>query len=538
MELVEVRDLDGPNLFAPRPVVKVELLVGAGETVDPEIRASLTAVSGRDVPAGPVQAALLLIDLLHEWAGLPRPATGSRPLDLPGHVAVFFEWDLRATALQIGALVHVGLTQGLAHDVATELAELAERDRAAGDYPLWVRDEQRRVPTVGITGTNGKTTTTRLVAHLVRSTGKHVGWSSSSGVYIDGVQVMEGDYTGPAGARRVLGDEQVEVAVLETARGGILLRGLAYESNDVGVFLNVTADHLDMHGVTRIETLAEVKSMVVRVTRSDGLVVLNADDPLVLAQRELVRAPVLLFSQQPASAVVQDHLAGGGRALVREDEALVYRQGTQREVIATLAEVPMTYGGAARHMVENALAGTGAALGLGLSHAEIAAGLRTFRSDLLSNTGRLNVFRLDDRIVVVDYAHNESGLEALLAFTRSLMGGRGRLMAIVGTAGDRQDSVLRGLGEIAARGADLVFVKENPRYLRGRPAGEQLAIIRDAIVAAGAESRIGGVVGGEHAALLAALEQAQAGDAVAVMCVEEQLAVFRELRDRGAQEWS
>jgi cyanophycin synthetase len=538
VDLIEIRDLDGPNLFAPRPVLKLEVSVSADERVNARLRDEVQAALGVVLEDDILDALKATIGALHERAGLPLRGLGSRPLDTPGHVAIYYDWQHRSTAMRIAELAFDGLARGISSDVATDLKTHLERDGRESDGPLWVRDEQRGIPSVGITGTNGKTTTTRLVAHLLRSAGRHVGWSSSSGVYIDGEQVMEGDYTGPAGARRVMSDDTVEVAVLETARGGILLRGLAYESNDVGVFLNVTADHLGMHGVSRIETLAEVKSIVVRVTRPDGLVVLNADDPLVMAQREHVRAPVLFFSQDPRNPTVLEHVAGGGRALVRDQDVIEHVQGAQREVIASLAEVPMTFGGAARHMVENALAGIGAALGLGLAREQIVTGLQSFRSDLSSNTGRLNVFRLDGKIIVVDYAHNESGLEALLAFSRSLMQGEGHLAAIIGTAGDRQDDVLRGLGEIASRDADRIFVKENPRYLRGRPAGEQCAIIRDSVVAAGASERIGGLFGGEHAALVAALEETHEGDAIAVMCVEEQLAVFRELRDRGAEEWA
>src|SRR5690606_22536289 len=158
--------------------------------------------------------------------------------------------------------------------------------------PELVTDDQRKIPAIGVTGTNGKTTTTRLLSHIIRCSGQVVGWCSSSGVYIDGDLVLDGDYTGPSGARRVLEDPRVDVAVLETARGGILLRGLGYESNDVGVMLNVSADHLDMQGVETIETLAEAKSVVVRVTKASGVVVLNADDPLVAAQRGHVKASV------------------------------------------------------------------------------------------------------------------------------------------------------------------------------------------------------------------------------------------------------
>jgi cyanophycin synthetase len=188
-------------------------------------------------------------------------------------------------------------------------------------------------------------------------------------------------------------------------------------------------------------------------------------------------------------------------------------------------------------MVENALGGAGAAIALGLELETVREGLKSFRSDTRSNVGRLNVFRLDGRIVIVDYAHNESGLEALIEFARGLMGGEGRLHAIIGTAGDRQDSVLNGLGRIAAERSDAIFVKENVKYLRGRERHEQIDCMVEGIEAAGGLAKLAGTFDGEHSAVVAAIERSQPGDAIAVMCVEEQLGVLRELRDRGASEW-
>jgi cyanophycin synthetase len=285
-----------------------------------------------------------------------------------------------------------------------------------------------------------------------------------------------------------------------------------------------------------LETLAEVKSVVVRVTRPNGLVVLNADDPLVLAQQAHVRAPVLLFSQHADSPAIRTHTAAGGQALVRDGDRLTLLRGSEWTELVTLAEAPMTYNGAARHMVENALAAAGAAIGLGYSAEQIADGLRTFRSDVRSNTGRLNVFKLDGRVIVVDYAHNESGLEALLDFVGALTPGA-PVAALIGTAGDRQDDVFVNLGRIAGRRAARVYIKRNPKYLRERPADEPVALMEAGLALAGAADKHAGVYDGELEALIAALADSRPGDAIVIMCVEEQLAVYRELRDRGAEEW-
>jgi cyanophycin synthetase len=522
MELVEVRDLDGPSLFARVPVIKLEVCIDAGDSDVSETLERLTDAIGR----------------LHSMAGLDAPEVGRRDIDTAGHYALFYPWEWRETGLEIAeAAFRSVVARAEDEDLTGKLARLLKRDREKDDRPEWVRDSERRIPTVGITGTNGKTTTTRLLAHICMTAGKHVGWSSSSGVYIDGEKVIEGDYTGPSGARRVLNDPDVEIAVLETARGGILLRGVAYESNDVSVFLNLTADHLNLQGVETLETLAEVKSVVIQATRPDGLVVLNADDPIVLEQRARVLPEVLLFSQNPDSAAFRDHIDAGGKAVLRRgDSILAVLDGTERE-IARLQDVPMTFNGAARHMVENALAACGAAIGLGFSIDQIASGLKTFRSDVQSNVGRLNVFKLDGRLVIVDYAHNESGLTELLRFGRALMSGDGKLSAIIGTAGDREDEVLTGLGRIAGTSADRIFIKENPGYLRGRDLGVSNEIMRSGVAGVGALDRLAGIYPGEYVALLAALDESSPGDAIAIMCVEDQMTILRGLRDRGAQEW-
>lgn len=537
MDLIEVRDLDGPNLFALRPVLKLEVRLDGGEVVSRRAQGAARVVLGLGMVDAPLVALRDVVSELHQRIGLSVAELGVRALDTPGHYVLFYDWSWRETALEIGRQAYLAVTNGLPDDPAPVLRDLLEQDRARNDVPLVIRDEQRTIPTVGITGTNGKTTTTRMVAHILRMAGRHVGWTSTSGVYIDGEQVIEGDYTGPSGARRVLEDPTVEIAVLETARGGILLRGLAYESNDVGVFLNVSPDHLDMQGVGTVESLAEVKSIVVRVTRPDGLVVLNADDPLVLALRSSVHAPVLLTSQGQAVSELERHTLDGGQAVVSDGVTIWRHLDGERHPLIELTDVPATYGGAAIHMIENALAAIGAVIGLGFSEEQIVEGLRTFRSDIRTNAGRLNVFRLDGRVIVVDYAHNEQGLAVLLGFARRVAADDGRVFAIVGTAGDRQDAQLRGLGMLGAQLSDRLYLKETGRYLRGREPGEVTALMQDGVSSSGHPQRLAGVFDSEHAGLLAALSESTAGDAIAIMCLEEQLTVLRELRDRGAEEW-
>jgi cyanophycin synthetase len=382
-----------------------------------------------------------------------------------------------------------------------------------------IRDDERTILVVAITGTNGKTTTTRLLAHILRGTGRKVGWTSTVGVFIEGENVLPGDYTGPAGAWRVLREPGLEVAVLETARGGILLRGMACQSNDVSVMTNISGDHLGLHGILSAEGLADVKSVVVRTTRPSGWVVLNADDALVRGQAAGLHASIIWISQDPRNPTVTAHRQTGGRAVLAADGWLVAARGDTEDQIARLSDIPITLGGQARHMIENALCATGAALALGVLGDEIAAGLLSFGTAADHNPGRLHVYDLAGATVILDYAHNEVGLEHLLRLARGYLKEGGRLTTIVGTAGDRTDEALRAIGRMAAECSDRVIVKETHRYLRGRANVDEMTALYLQGVAAGGDPPHA-VAAGEPEALAMALQDLCPGDVVAMMCIE------------------
>ena len=328
MKLVEIRDLDGPNLFLPVPAIKIEFEgdSSASPRLTSEIEARLRDIgifsddeSTDDASLG--DALIEAVEIIHQRSGCRVPETAWRKLETPGHWVLAFEWRRRAFALAVAERI-VAAVAGLPTDTDQangDLKRLLTDPPLVDDVPGWVRDADRTIPIVGITGTNGKTTTTRLLAHILREAGRSVGWSSTSGVYINGELVLEGDYTGPSGARRVLKEPGLDVAVLETARGGILLRGIAYESNDVSVFTNVSADHLDMLGVRSIEGLLAVKATVVRATRRGGVAVLNADDPLVRSLAPEIHATPMFVSRDSSNPTVVNHVAAGGSAIVVRD---------------------------------------------------------------------------------------------------------------------------------------------------------------------------------------------------------------------------
>jgi cyanophycin synthetase len=500
MRLVEIRVLEGPSVYRLEPVVKVEVAVGRtrawrgsrtggdgglvrlGRPVPqrdwPDAVTDLVAWARRlradhDEGAGPVR--------VHRAADQGRwvvtwPLRGVERARMVAEAS----FDLASRSVSAGRHIRLTGTQ------ARLLAAWHERIAAApGTPPGWIRDEARRVPVISITGTNGKSTVTRLITHILRLAGRRVGTTTSDGIMVDERLVEPGDWTGPGGAAAILGRDDVDVAVLETARGGLVQRGMGYESNDASVLTNISADHLDLGGIHTLAELAEVKATVCRVTRPGGWVVLNADDPLASAVARRVRSKVAWFTlaaeqtpRAPARAECRRYALEGGVLVEHED-------GVGRPLIA-LAELPIALGGLARHNVANALAAAAGARALGATREQVADGLRDFRPSADLSPGRLNLFALGDAIVVVDFAHNEAGTEAILGVARGLAGG-GTVTAIIGTAGDRPDDTLTGIGRLAAALADRVVIKETRGYLRGRDRGHVVRLLRDGAAEGGAD---------------------------------------------------
>ena len=533
MKLVEIRELDGPNIFLLEPAMKVEFRLES-DADEANALARISAESG--VSADDLGAAwIALVDLLHERAGLESPATVVVPLEEADHVALAFGWSHRRAGRLVATAI-ANLTLGIPVDFDNVIAALATYHQHVDpdDRPEMIRDTERRVPTVGITATNGKTTTTRLLSHIVRTAGSRPGWCSTSGVFIDGTPVLTGDYTGPSGARRVLLDDAVDVAVLETARGGILLRGLGYESNDVSVFINVSPDHLGLHGVFTVEGLARVKSTVIAVTKPDGFAVLNAEDPLVWGMREVTRARIVAVSQHDRADVVESTVRNGGAAMVVRNGALLWLDGDRKTELLRVEEIPITYGGRAAHMVENALCAASAALALGYSPDTVAEGLRSFSSSAESNPGRLNAYRYRDAMVLLDFAHNEAGLTHLLLLARSLVEGQGKVRVVIGSAGDRPDEAIRAMARIAGEQADAVYARETAKYLRGRASNEELnQLYLAGLAEAGAEPVA--IYPSELDAVMAAVNDCRPGDVVVSMSYEQGEASRQWLLEAGAQ---
>jgi cyanophycin synthetase len=401
-----------------------------------------------------------------------------------------------------------------------------------------------RIPIVAVTGTNGKTTTARMIAHIFKGMGRQVGLTSTDGILIDERLVVTADASGPRSARMVLQNPRVDFAVFEVARGGILREGLGYERNDVGVVLNIGADHLGLRGIDNIKQLAAVKQVVIEAVPRDGHGVLNADDPLVAAMRRHCSGELVYFSMHDGNELVDAHTRRGGRAVVLEDgrlgEGIVLRQGRRSTLIAPTSAVPATFGGRARMNVANAMAAAAAALAAGAHLHDIRAGLRSFTTSYEVAPGRLNLFEVDGYRVIVDYCHNAAGMRMLGDFVDRLAaqpkGGdvmARRRTGVIASPGDRRDKDIRELGEVAARHFDALIVRED-RNLRGREPGEVAELVAAGARASagdGARCRSLDVVLDELEASRLALDRANPGDLV-VLCADRVESIVDELQSR------
>jgi cyanophycin synthetase len=539
--LVELRVLDGPNLYFPRPAVRLTLDVAGLLELPEEQAAALATRASSPGLAGSEQRRRFVTRLLARLtrrvaaaAGVRSLAVRSRPGPEPTHVVVAYPWRRLHAAEALGrAVAELAAAAGAgAADLAGRVEEAGAAVRRVDPGPAPSLPVPH-VPTVAVTGTNGKTTVTRLVGHMGSRAGLHVGWSNTDGIYRDGELVEAGDWSGPGGAAQVLAQPGIELAVLETARGGILRRGVGVAHNDVAVVTNVSADHLGLGGIHTLDQLAEVKATIVRITRPSGWVVLNADDPRTLAMRRQSRARPFLFALDPDAPGLREAQSEGGRAATVLDGDLVVLDHGRVERLLPLLDVPVTLAGLSAPNVANALAAAAAGIGVGLPRRAVLEGLRTFRPDPAQNPGRMNVLDLDGRTVIVDMAHNEASLHALLEVARGLCPPGGRVLAMVGTAGDRPDELIRSLGEIAARRADRVVVGEKERYLRGRDHADMPRLLREGAAVVGVTDVP--VHPTELAGLQALAAEAAPGDVCALMAPAERDELLAWLRDRGAR---
>ena len=396
---------------------------------------------------------------------------------------------------------------------------------------LYPRGDTGRIPIVAVTGTNGKTTTTRLIAHILRATGRTIGMTCSDGIYVDRRRIEAGDCSGPNSARTILLNPTVEAAVLETARGGILTGGLGFDRCDVAVVTNMgEGDHVGSHGIHTVDELASVKSTVLTVVAPGGTVVLNAADPRVAAMAVVSPEPVIYFARDAENPIIVRHRSEGGKAAFVRDGSIVLAEGDREEPLVPLVRVPMTHEGRAGFQVENALAGSAAAWALGVPPETIRAALESFAGDPELTPGRFNVLKARGATLIIDYAHNASALAALVKALDQFPH-RERLIVYSAAVYDRRDADILRQGEILGNGFDRVILYED-QCIYGRPDGETIALLRQGLAAG---SRVSEVheTRGEFTAIETALNQLRPDDLAVIgpESVEEALAFVERRLD-------
>ena len=515
MRLVDTRRLTGPNHLARTPLVLVEVGLDEGETVEhalaayrselARMRAALglptdVEVIHRGHTGGAVFGYEVPIDVMLAWAEISEWAAESaaellakrEPHALEPKRGEIEAMLIRDRNPKLLALVHEARTRNLPLLWDDELVTLGSGRRSASfakdalpDVGAVAWETLGSIPTALVTGTNGKTTSSRLLARIATEAGLCVGTTSTGGITVGAETLEDGDWTGPAAARIVLRRTDVDLAVLETARGGILRRGLAVDACDVALVTNVSDDHIGLYGIDDVAAMARVKGVVAEAVRTDGTAVLNAADPRLVALAGELACNVTFFADLDAGGaaarkVVADHRARGKRVVFAEGGEIRSANGPDQEAIVRVDAVPITFGGAARYNVENLLGAVATAEALGLAREAIVRGVVGFA--MRDNPGRGQVIDCDGVTLVIDFGHNPDGVRAIMQLVSSLRSAgkernarnvQGRLTVVTGSPGDRSDQEIVDLARVLYEARpDRVFVRELSEYVRGRTPGD------------------------------------------------------------------
>ena len=398
-----------------------------------------------------------------------------------------------------GFRMHLTPSTGKGRNVAKNIIDM-----------LFPPDSDHTIPIVAVTGTNGKTTTVRLISHILRLNGNNVGMTSTDAVVIDNVPIKEGDYSGPEGAKKVFMDSTIDHAVLEVARGGLIRRGLGFSESDVGVLLNITSDHLGEGGIDTLEDIARLKSTVIETVKPTGHAVLNADDPMVLPFMNNTKGEVILFSMKPENPALKDNLDKGNMNVILDDESIVVQKGGWTSTIANVVEIPITHNGKAMFNVQNVLAAVAATSALGLNEKQVRAGLVSFSSSIGLSPGRMNIIDMGNFKVIIDYAHNQGAVNATGEFIRQL--GNGRKIRMASGTGNRREKDIIEYGVALSNFYDHVIVTDTDT--RDRAPGKVADLVRQGLVKGGFKDDMITILLDGREATKRSLDMAEPGDVV------------------------
>jgi cyanophycin synthetase len=417
-----------------------------------------------------------------------------------------------------GFRMHVDPAEGIARNVAEPVVNM-----------LFPKGSTGRIPIIAITGTNGKTTTTRLTAHIAKTAGKKVGFTTTEGIYIQNQQMMTGDCTGPVSSQFVLKDPTVDFAVLECARGGILRSGLGFQQSNVAIVTNVAADHLGLGGINSVEQMARVKAVVPETVVSSGYAILNAEDDLVFAMGEDLDCNIALFSMDEKNPRIVKHANEGGLSCVYENGFITIMKGNWKVRVMSAKDIPITFGGKALHNIANVLPSALACyLFQDITIEDIRQALQTFIPSASQTPGRLNFFQLKNSTFLVDFAHNPHGLKLLGDFVSNL--DYHHFTGIITGTGDRRDEDIREIGELSAKYFDDIIIRLD-KNLRGRSADEIINLLHSGVKAVDPNLPVE-IIPDEDEAIHHAYTNAKQGSLVTVMCdgVTATLEKIRQLK--------
>jgi cyanophycin synthetase len=466
-------------------------------------------------------------DIHPDNAELARQAAMVVGLDIAG--IDFIAPDISSSVRQTGgAIVEVNAGPGFRMHTHPTDGHPRHVGRAVVDM-LFPPSTPTRVPIVAVTGTNGKTTTVRMIAHIMKTAGRRVGMTTTDGIYIDGTQIMAGDMSGPTSAQMVLKNPTINYAVLETARGGILRSGLGYDRCDIAVVTNVAADHLGLAGIDTLADLARVKAVVPQSVFRDGTTVLNADNQWTADMARQSRGEIIFFSMQEDNSVIREHVRARGRAVVlretRQGEMITIIEHRRETSLLLASQIPATFDGRLRVNIANAMAAAAAALGDDVQLEYVRQALRTFTASFYQTPGRFNLLELQGRRILMDYCHNVAGLEAMADFVKRMDATRN--LAVISMPGDRKDEDIVAFGRLAATTFDELILREDTNT-RGRPRGEIAGMLRDAVVTAGLSPDRVSIVLDEFDAVREAVNRSSK-DELVVLMIDKPTAVWEEL---------
>lgn len=560
MEFVDARRLTGPSIIAAGPGSILDVNCTAEEAMpfahawkanvlrmhdalewQKPVCVAKALLGGVSVAFSAPIDALYAASTLNEWAWAATAAELGEDIEAPDFEATVSA--LRAAASEEANPELMALIQDAKKNKTTLLWDDDEVSlglgRGSNTWPVrgipqdvsW--DDYSDIPVGLVTGTNGKTTSVRLATHIARVSGNKVGLSSTDWIAVNDRVIDRGDWSGPGGARAVLREKEVDMAILESARGGLLRRGLGVEKADAALITNIAEDHLGDFGSQDLQELLDIKWIVSRPVRDSGRLILNADDVLLVEKAREFKGELVWFSLHPDNATILTALDKGGLCFVLDGKELQKIENGERETICRSDEIPITMGGAARHNVANSLAAAALTWCMGLDMQSIRVGLMTMAQD--DNPGRCNIYDVNGISVLVDFAHNPAAMQALFDMAEAIPAERRALC--FGQAGDRPDGLIRAMTRDAwAIGLDMVMISELADYHRGRAHGDVFNLIKDELVAAGADESQVRHNELETESFDAALEWANPGDLVIMLALGGAAAIQQRLTELGAKQ--